>query len=149
MTDMQAQADIAFVRKELVAAAPPPTRVHGVWPWMRTNLFSSVPNTILSLIGIAIAIWVIVPVVQWAFVNAVWNAPDREACAAQTMGACWSFVKANFGQFIYGRYPDAERWRVNVFFVLMAAGIIPLAVPSAPFKGLNLLYLYIVFPIVG
>ena len=31
----------------------------------------------------------------------------------------------------------------------MAAGIIPLAIPSAPFKGLNLLYIYIVFPLVA
>ncbi len=149
MTDMQSQADLSYVRQELLAAAPPPMRVHGVIPWLRTNLFNSVTNGILSLIGIAIAIWIIVPVVQWTLINAVWDSPDRNACAAQTAGACWSFVKANFGQFIYGRYPDPERWRVNLFFVLLAAGIIPLAIPSAPFKGLNLLYVYIIFPVVS
>ena len=66
-----------------------------------------------------------------------------------TTGACWAFVKANFGQFIYGRYPDPERWRVNIFFVLLAAGIIPMAIPSAPFKGFNLLYIFIIFPVVS
>ena len=50
---------------------------------------------------------------------------------------------------MYGRYPDPERWRVNMFFVLLAAGIIPLAIPSAPYKGFNLLYIYIIFPIIS
>ena len=38
MTDMQSQGDIFFVRREMMQAEPPPTRVHGVWPWMRANL---------------------------------------------------------------------------------------------------------------
>jgi len=148
MTDMQSQGDVSYVRQEIIKASPPPMRVHGVWPWMRTNLFGSVGDTILSIVGIVIALWVIVPVVQWTLINATWSG-NRETCAANTVGACWAFVKANFGQFIYGRYPDPERWRVNVFFVLMAAGIVPMAIPSAPFKGLNLLYIFVVFPLVS
>jgi general L-amino acid transport system permease protein len=115
---------------------------------MRTNLFGSVGDTILTVIGAIIALWILVPAVEWTLINAVWGG-TRDACAAQTNGACWAFVKANFGQYIYGRYPDPERWRVNLFFLLMAAGIIPLAIPSAPYKGLNLLYLYIVFPVIS
>jgi general L-amino acid transport system permease protein len=149
MTDMQAQDDVYFVRQEMSPSLPPPTRVHGVWPWMRTNLFGSIGDTILTLVGLGIALLVLIPAVQWAFINAVWDSPTRDACAAQTMGACWAFVKVNFGQFVYGRYTDPERWRVNVFFVLMAAGIVPLAIPSAPFKRLNLVYIFIIFPIVG
>jgi len=145
---MQSQGDLSYVRQEILKAAPPPMRVHGVWPWMRTNLFGSFGDTILSIVGALIALWVIVPLLQWTLINATWSG-DREACAANTAGACWAFVKANFGQFIYGRYPDPERWRVNLFLVLMAAGIIPLAIPSAPFKGWNLLYIYVVFPVVA
>ncbi len=149
MTDMQSQDDVYFVRREMVQASPPPIRVHGIGPWLRTNLFSSVGNSILTIIGIILALLVIVPLVQWAFINAVWDAPTRDACAAATNGACWAFVKANFGQFVYGRYPDPERWRVNLFFVLMAIGIVPMAIPSAPFKRLNLLYIFIIFPVVS
>jgi len=149
MTDMQSQGDLFFVRQEMAEAAPPPMRTHGVIPWMRANLFSSVGNSILSIIAIAIAIWVLVPLIQFTLINAVWDAPTREACAAQPDGACWAFVKTNFGQFIYGRYPDPERWRVNLFFVLMAAGVVPLAIPSVPFKAFNLLYVFILFPVVS
>jgi len=148
MTDMQAQGDVSFVRQQVLPAQPPPVPVHGAWPWMRANLFNGVGNTILTIVGVVIALWVLVPVIEWTLVNAVWNG-TREACAAQPDGACWAFVKANLGQYIYGRYPDPERWRVNVFFVLMILGVVPLAIPSAPFKGLNLLYVFIIFPVIS
>ncbi|HVY50409.1 MAG TPA: amino acid ABC transporter permease [Devosia sp.] len=149
MTDLQSQADVFFVRERIVPAEPPPTRVHGVWPWMRQNLFGSLGDTILTVVGVLVALAIVVPVLQWAIFNATWNGDTREACAANTIGACWAFVKANFGQFIYGRYPDPERWRVDVFFVLLAGGIVPMAIPSAPFKRLNLLYLFIIFPVIS
>lgn len=149
MTDMQSQGDVSFVRQEILKASPPPMRVHGVWPWMRANLFGSVGDTILTIVGLVVAVSVIWPSLQWAIFNATWAGETRDGCAANPNGACWSFVRANFGQFIYGRYPDPERWRVNVFFVLMAATIVPLAIPSAPFKRFNLLAALIIFPVVS
>ena len=57
MTDMQSQADVSFVRQELVPAAPPPMRVHGVWPWMRANLFGNgIGDSILTIVGVTIAL---------------------------------------------------------------------------------------------
>jgi general L-amino acid transport system permease protein len=149
VTDMQSQADVFFVREQIVPASPPPTRVHGVWPWMRANLFGSVGDTILTLVGATIAAAIVWPALQWSVFNATWLGQTRDTCAANTAGACWSFVEAKFGQFIYGRYPDPERWRVNTFFVLLAAGIIPMAIPSAPFKRLNLLYIFVLFPVIS
>jgi general L-amino acid transport system permease protein len=146
---MQSQGDLSFVRQQILEASPPPTRVHGIWPWMRANLFGSIGDTILTIVGAIIAAAIIWPALQWAVFNATWFGQTRDTCAANTIGACWSFVEANFGQFIYGRYPDPERWRVNVFFVLLAAGIVPMAIPSAPFKRLNLLYLFILFPLIA
>ena len=60
-------------------------------------------------------------------------------------GACWAFVKAKLGQFIYGRYPLEERWRVDLVFVMFAAGLVPLAIPGVPYKRLNALYLLAAF----
>jgi len=149
MSDIQSQSDVFFVRREMAPAEPPPVRVHGIVPWMRANLFSTPLNSVLTIFGAIIAWLVIVPLIKWSLIDAVWDAPGREACAANTGGACWAFVKANLGQFIYGRYPDPERWRVNVFFVLLAAGIVPMAIPSVPFKRFNLLYVFILFPLVS
>ncbi|NRA89297.1 MAG: amino acid ABC transporter permease, partial [Rhizobiales bacterium] len=38
-------------------------------------------------------------------------------------GACWAFIYRRWDQFIYGFYPDSERWRVNLSFVLIAVTI--------------------------
>ena len=64
-------------------------------------------------------------VVSWGIVNAVWTGDGGEACRVEGSGACWVFIKAKFGQFIYGRYPDAERWRVDLVFAMAIAGLVP------------------------
>jgi len=149
MSDIQAETDLFFVRQKVVEPMPPPTRSSGLIGWARANLFGSVFDTILSIVGITVALLIIIPLVKWALIDATWVGDNREACAANTAGACWAFIHANIGQFIYGRYPDPERWRVNLFFLLLVAGIVPMAIPSAPFKQLNLLYIFIIFPVVS
>ena len=37
------------------------------------------------------------------------------------VGACWAFIWDKINYFIYGSYPIAERWRVNIFFALLAS----------------------------
>jgi general L-amino acid transport system permease protein len=79
----------------------------------------------------------------------VWSGSDREVCISPDAGACWAFVRAKFAQFIYGRYPLGERWRVDLVFLLLAGGLVPFAIPSAPRKGLNALFLFVIFPILA
>jgi general L-amino acid transport system permease protein len=50
-------------------------------------------------------------------------------------------------QFVYGRYPIDQRWRVDLVFFLFAAGLVPMAIPRVPFKRQNVIYLLVVFPI--
>ena len=83
---MQSQSDVFFVRQEIVQASPPPMRVHGVWPWMRTNLFGSIGDTILTIVGAIIALAIIVPILQWSIFNATWLGQTRDTCAANTAG---------------------------------------------------------------
>ena len=64
-------------------------------------------------------------------------------------GACWAFVTSRIGQFVYGFYPEAERWRVNVAFALLAAGIGALMVPRVPRKGLIGVGMLTVYPAVA
>ena len=49
---------------------------------------------------------------------------SKEACTGG--GACWVYIKVWFNRFMYGMYPNAEQWRINVTFIaclgLMAAG---------------------------
>jgi general L-amino acid transport system permease protein len=149
MSDIQAETDLFFVREQMMAQEPPPTRNVGVIGWLRANLFATVPDTIMTILGALFIAWIVPPIISWAFIHAQWTGTDRSACASNTAGACWAYVKANIGQFIYGRYPPAERWRVDLFFILLAAGIIPMVIPSAPFKRLNTLYLMVGIPVIG
>ncbi|WP_417714738.1 amino acid ABC transporter permease [Roseibium sp. SCP15] len=140
------------IRTEEAPLLPAPVSTTGVIGWMRQNLFSSIPNTVLTFIGILIAYSIIAPFIQFAFVDAVWTGDNREACLPQDgghSGACWAYVEAYFPQFIYGRYPTDEIWRVNIVYALFALLLVPLAMPSAPYKRTNAILFLIVFPIVA
>jgi general L-amino acid transport system permease protein len=98
------------------------------------------------LFGLYLLYVLLVPLLQFAIADAVWTGDDREACVGQH-GACWAYVKAYFPQFIYGRYPEPERWRVDIVFVLLAGGLIPMLIPDLPFKRLNTIFLLLIFPV--
>jgi general L-amino acid transport system permease protein len=149
MSDIQAETDLTFVRQEVAPALPPPRSMVGPVAWLRQNLFASVGDTILTIIAVLIIVMALPPLLDWAFLSAVWTGEDREACVSPEAGACWAFIKAKFGQFIYGRYPPPERWRVDLVYLMLAAGLVPMAIPSAPRKGLNALFLFAIFPILA
>ena len=50
-------------------------------------------------------------------------------------------------QFIYGFYPEPERWRVNLTFLLAAILLLPLLIPRLPAKRLNASLFFIAFPV--
>jgi general L-amino acid transport system permease protein len=130
-------------------AARPPATADGPVAWLRTNLFSSIGNTILTVIALWVIYEVARGVIAWAFVHATFEGDDGAACTRENAGACWPFVSAWFGQFMYGRYPDAERWRVNLTYALAVAGLVPLMVPRIPGKLWSSIYVLGVFPILA
>jgi general L-amino acid transport system permease protein len=156
MSDRPQSAEIAYVRHDMLAEQPAPSTSRGIVAWLRESLFSSIPYTLLTLLCLYILYVIIPPIVEFLFTNAVWTGTDRAACATQAQGgmqpdgwfgACWAYVGAYTNQFVYGRYPDAEQWRVNVVAVMFFGGLIPLLVPAAPFKRENIVFMAIVFPV--
>lgn len=137
---------IHYVRERMTESLPPPASETGIIGWIRQNLVSSWSNTILTLIGLYL-IWIIVPAVyQFLIGDAVWTGETREDCLGHH-AACWPYVKAKFDQFIYGRYPFDERWRVDLVFLMGTIGLIPMAIPSIPYKAANAFFLLLAFPI--
>ena len=148
------KSEMHFVRTVDAPTLPAPISQTGVVGWIRKNLFSDIYNVILTILGVIIAYYLFAPLIQFSFLDAVWTGEDRNACLAPEgsgthIGACWAYVKAYLPQFIYGRYPVEERYRVDIVFVLFFALLIPLATPSAPYKRLNAILFLVVFPIVG
>ena len=125
----------------------PPRREVGVVGWLRKNLFSTPTNTILTIVGIWMIWSAVSGVVSWGVLKATWEGSDGKACTWSGAGACWAFVKAKFNQFMYGRYPEPQRWRVDLTYVLALIGLVPLMIPRVPGKLINTLYMLVVFPI--
>lgn len=142
-------SQIAYVRTDEAPRMPPPVSETGAIGWIRQNLFDSVGNAIMTVVGIAMLALILPPAINWLFIDAVWTGTSRDDCIVEGAGACWAFVYAKFGQFMYGRYPDPERWRVDLTGLLLIAGLVPAAIPRVPFKRETVLYLLVVFPIVG
>jgi general L-amino acid transport system permease protein len=152
MSDIAASSS-PFIRQELVPERAAPIKTTGFIGFLRTRLFNSPTNILLTIVSILLLWFTIVPAVKFLLVDAVWTAKDRTAClsetAGHTVGACWPFVQAKFSQFIYGFYPEAERWRVNLTFFLAALLLLPLLIPRLPAKGLNAGLFFVVLPIVA
>jgi general L-amino acid transport system permease protein len=142
-----------FVRNELAPERRAPVRTTGIVGFLRTRLFNTPLNAVLTVLGVALLVALIVPSIRFLLIDAVWTGSDRNACLAQTaghpVGACWPFVQAKFTQFIYGFYPEPERWRVNLTFLLAALLLLPLLIPRLPAKAFNAALFFVAFPFVA
>jgi general L-amino acid transport system permease protein len=142
-----------YVRRAPMEAMPPPVMMTGALGWVRANLFSSPFNIVLTLIIALLIAWVVPPLIKFLFIDASWSGIDRESCIATPThpeaGACWAFVRERFAYFVYGSYPVAERWRVDVFFAMLAIGVAWLLWLNAPRRDLGALYFFVVLPIVS
>jgi general L-amino acid transport system permease protein len=143
----------SYIRRALVEPEPPPMASTDALRMTRARLFGGALNTTLTLVSAVIIVSLVWPTVKFLFIDAVWTGSSRVDCLPETVGrevgACWPFVKAKFAQFMYGFYPESEQWRVNVTYALGAILLVPLLIPSAPFKGLNALAFFGVFPVLA
>jgi general L-amino acid transport system permease protein len=142
-----------FVRDDLVAERPAPVKTTGFVGFLRTRLFNSPTNILLTIVSLLLLWFTVVPALRFLLVDAVWTGKDRTACLAENaghvVGACWPFIQAKFSQFVYGFYPEPERWRVNIVFILAAILLLPLLIPRLPAKGLNAGLFFGAFPVVA
>jgi general L-amino acid transport system permease protein len=138
----------AFARRDFAPALPPPVATTGLLGFAREHLFSGPFNIVVTLLCAALLALLLPPLIRFLFIDAVWEGSDREACLA-TSGACWPFVRAKFGQFVYGFYPAAERWRPNLVYALAAILLLPLLIPAAPGKRLNAVLFFGVYPVIA
>jgi general L-amino acid transport system permease protein len=150
MSDLVASS---FVRQDLVPERAAPIKTTGFVGFLRTRLFNSPTNILLTIAGALLLWFTVIPALKFLVVDAVWRGTDRNACLAENaghvVGACWPYIQAKFSQFIYGFYPEPERWRVNLTFILAAVLLLPLLIPRLPAKGLNAGLFFVAFPIVA
>lgn len=142
MSELGHQASSALAgNKAWVATAdrpqlPAPVGTTGVLGWMRENLFSSVLNTVLTILSVAIVVSILPGMLDWLFFGAVWEAESYKACRAATeYGACWAVIGERYHQFLFGFYPQDLYWRPILAFVLLGVALLPVVWDAMPGRG--------------
>jgi general L-amino acid transport system permease protein len=137
---------VAIVKREKTPARPAPLSERSVIGWMHRHLFSSVLNSILTIVTLYIIFITVRDLWTWGFADAVWIAESRRECFDISLGgACWAGVLAWMDNIIYGRYPREELWRLNLGLVVLAVWMAPLWLPRVKAKiliGLTAVFLY-------
>jgi len=114
---------------------------------LNKNINTSNFNAVLSTSIILLIIFALPPLLNWLIFDANIAGDTKEACTGG--GACWVYIKVWFNRFMYGMYPNAEQWRINVTFIavlaFMAAGFF---VP-ARFRNYLSFYYTILLPIIS
>lgn len=123
---MRASTAISSAVPKSAPRRAPPAQASGVVLWLRTHLFNSIHNGILTLLALW-ALFVTIPdFLNWAIVDAVWRTDDPQACR-EAAGACWAVVAEKHRVMLFGTFPYDEHWRG----VLVIAIVVALAIISA------------------
>jgi len=144
---------LLYVRRSPADRLPPPAARAGALGWLRTNLFSSPANIVLTLGCVLFIVWAVPPLLRFFLIDAVWSGTDPDACLASPAqpqpGACWAFVRVWYSYFVYGFYPIGQRWRVDLFFLALAFGVVWLLRLLAPRRDIGALYFFVVLPVLS
>ncbi|MCF6177901.1 MAG: amino acid ABC transporter permease [Geopsychrobacter sp.] len=137
---------MAIIKTERTAAIAPPLSETTALGWMRKHLFSSVFNSLLTIVTLFIIYITVKELWVWGIADAVWVADNRRGCFDINVdGACWAGVIAWLDSIFYGRYPREELWRINLGLFLLVIWMVPLWLPRVKAKisiGLTTVFLY-------
>lgn len=133
-------SDVSFVRTEMLPQKAPPASTVGLVGWLRANLFSSISNSILTVVSGAFILYVLVNLLGWA-ISPTWAAASLAECRTilhdlgrdgHNSGACWGVIRDRWEQLLFGFYPNGSiegvpdlRWRPVLAFVLLAVALAP------------------------
>lgn len=118
----QKKGGYGVVNETILPDMEPPASTIGAVGWLRENLFSSVGNTILTVIGVLLLAWTVPPILNWTLFDAVWSG-GSDACRANPDAACWTFAGSWWEFFIYGFYDKSEVWRIDLTLWALYVGV--------------------------
>ncbi|MDT8326061.1 MAG: amino acid ABC transporter permease [Roseovarius sp.] len=144
MSDTHAKS-VAFVRETTIPQSAPPMAASGPVLWMRTNLFATWSNTLLTIAALYVLYLVLTATMPW-MLNGVWNTESLRACREVldgTSGACFSVLTERWNQLLFGfTYPSESYWRPGLAFALLFIAAAPVLFFDLPRKLLLFTALY-------
>lgn len=117
------------------------------WLWARRNFFASTGSTVTTAVYVALLVYFVPKLVDWAVIDATFTGTERSDCDAG--GACWTFVRVWSEQILFGRYPVAERWRIGLLGGLLAALFAGIVLGRGRLRFAAILALSLGYPIVA
>jgi len=139
----------AYLHSGPTQSSPPPILARGALAWVRQRLFPNLFSSVLTLLSLGFVLWVLPGLIRFLFIDAVWSAPDGDACRVPGAGACWAFVGQKWPYFVFTSYPLEQRWRVEVTLVLGAVLVGWLLWPHVARKTIAAVLFFVVYPIIG
>src|SRR5205823_6191544 len=114
---------------------------------LRERLFATPLDAAITLVCLYVVWCISVPLVDWLLIDATWQGASRDDCKGS--GACWVFIRARFGQFMYGQYPLDERWRLDFLgaLIVLAGGL--LSWRRSPRRHAATIACVVILPLVG
>jgi general L-amino acid transport system permease protein len=142
-----------FVRTEMLPEQAPPLTEAGAVKWVRENLFSSILNGILTVLGVAVVAYLVIGIAPWLS-RSVWVAGSLSECrqiiaeryGEGVTGACWAVIRERWPQYLFGFYPSHLYWRPVLTFALLVVAVAPVLFDKLPRK---MLWFSLVYPAVG
>jgi general L-amino acid transport system permease protein len=130
-------ARAAYVRTEMLPEQAPPTTAAGPIKWLRENLFSSIPNAIMTILALYVVYYVLSHTLGW-MVYGIWDAGSLTECRAirdgliadgtwaeHTEVACWAVLSDRWHQLLFGFYPPEHYWRPILSLILFGIALAP------------------------
>jgi general L-amino acid transport system permease protein len=97
-----------------------------ILPGLRTGLFGTRANTLITLAVLFVLSQVVPPFLRWAILDA--NFSGR-ADACDRNGACWAFVTAKLRFILFAFYPPDLQWRPTLAMLLLGVVLAASALP--------------------
>ena len=129
---------VSFVRTEMLPQQAPPSSEMGVVKWVRENLFAGPVNSVLTVLGFSVMVWLVMSIWPWLAAS-VWNAKTLSECRQIIAerwgeghhGACWAVVKDRWQQYAFGFYPSHLYWRAILALGLLFFALTPVLFSSS------------------
>jgi len=126
---------------QLVSTEKAPASSVGVLAWMRSQLFSSPINSLLTILSVWLLLATVPAMVDWFLISANATASTADECRKST-GACWAMIVEKHRLILFGLYPYDEQWRP-----MIATGILVGSIILSGWRKLWNIWLLVVWPV--
>ncbi|QEA11576.1 amino acid ABC transporter permease [Comamonas flocculans] len=101
----------------------PPGRSAGALGWLRSQLFSSPLNALLTVLVVWVLLMALPALVDYFFIKPDFAATTAAGCR-EAGGYCWALVREKHRLILFGLYPYDEQWRPLLASVILLGIIV-------------------------